>query len=249
MNAHKTDPSSPDSDGDGLKDGDEVNRYRTSPINSDSDDDKLADGEEVLKYKTDPAKADTDGDRLKDGDEVSSRYNTDPLKPDTDDDTVIDSEDDCPLVKGVPVSESGKKGCPEPPKIGTKTDFPDILFKVNTDEFNFDLPSTAGSLAKLLAYVNQCEKLGLMVEGHASEEGNVKRNQELSDLRAKKVRQWLIEQGVNPGKLIGAVGYGSSRPKVKEPTGKDLKKISKEDLENIRKQNRRITVEVVKGCD
>lgn len=249
VNTYKTNPSMADSDSDGLKDGDEINRYKTDPNNADSDNDKLADGDEVLKYKTNPANADTDGDKLIDGDEVSSKYNTDPLKPDTDDDGVIDSEDDCPLVRGVRSTEPGKNGCPEPPKIGTKTDFPDILFKVNTDEFNFDLPGTAASLAKLLAYVKQCDKLGIMIEGHASEEGNPKRNQELSDLRAKKVRIWLIEQGVDPGKLVGAVGYGSSRPKVKEPTGKALKKISKEELENIRKQNRRITVEVVHGCD
>lgn len=245
VDTHKTDPNKPDSDGDGLNDGAEVNQHRTDPTKMDTDGDGLNDGVEVRTYKTDPTKMDTDSDKLTDADEVN-RVKTDPLKPDTDGDGVIDGEDDCPLIKGVKSSEKGRNGCPPAPKIGTKVDFPEILFIVNSDQFNFETPETAGNLAKLLAYVNQCDNLGVMIEGHASSEGNPKRNQELSDLRAKKVVQWLIEQGVNPTKLMGAVGYGSSRPAVAEPKGKG---IPKEELEAARKKNRRITVVVQKGCD
>jgi len=42
-----TDPDNPDTDGDGLKDGEEVNTYKTDPLNTDSDADNLKDGEEV----------------------------------------------------------------------------------------------------------------------------------------------------------------------------------------------------------
>ena len=245
VDLHKTDATKPDSDGDGLNDGEEVNQYRTDPTKMDTDGDSLADGVEVRTYKTDPTKMDTDSDKLTDADEVN-RVKTNPLNPDTDGDGVIDGEDDCPLIKGVKSSEKGRNGCPPAPKIGTKVDFPEILFIVNTDQFNFDTPETAGNLAKLLAYVQQCDNLGVMIEGHASSEGNPKRNQELSDLRAKKVVQWLIEQGVNPKKLMGAVGYGSSRPAVAEPKGKG---VPKEELEAARKKNRRITVVVQKGCD
>lgn len=268
---YSTNPLLSDSDNDKLNDGDEVYIYKTNPVDEDSDKDLLLDGEEVLKYKTDPLNADTDGDVLKDGQEVFF-YKTDPLKPDTDDDmltdhqevtktqtdplnpdtdgdTVIDGEDDCPLTFGVPSTEKGKNGCPEAPKIGTRTDFPDILFKVNTDEFNFDLPGTARSLAKLLEYMNQCDGLQVMIEGHASAEGKKKRNQELSEMRAKKVKEWLIEQAIDPGKIMGAIGYGSSQQKIPEPTGRKLRKTSAKDLEEIRKQNRRITIEVMQTCD
>jgi len=110
-----TDPDNPDTDGDGLKDGEEVNTYKTDPLNGDSDSDKLKDGEEVDKYKTDPLNADTDGDELKDGDELTmfrtdpldadtdndtlddgkevNQYKTDPLKGDTDDDTLLDGDE------------------------------------------------------------------------------------------------------------------------------------------------------------
>ena len=84
-----TDPENPDTDGDGLPDGDEVLKYRTDPLRADTDGDGLSDGEEVLKYHTDPLKADTDGDGLNDGLEVV-RYRTDPLKADTDGDGLSD---------------------------------------------------------------------------------------------------------------------------------------------------------------
>jgi hypothetical protein len=74
-----TDPNNPDSDGDGLTDGDEVNKYKTDPLKADTDGDGLTDGDEVNKYKTDPLKTDTDGDGISDYLEVTF-YHTDPLK-------------------------------------------------------------------------------------------------------------------------------------------------------------------------
>jgi len=75
-----TDPNSPDTDGDGYKDGDEIkNGY--DPLKSgsdrlDSDGDELLDNEEC-KWNTDLFNADTDGDNYKDGSEVKNGY--DPL--------------------------------------------------------------------------------------------------------------------------------------------------------------------------
>lgn len=247
VNKYKTDPANPDSDNDGLTDGDEVTKHKTNPLEKDTDGDGLSDGEEVNKYQTNPNKVDTDGDTLSDGVEVN-KTNTDPNNPDTDGDTVNDAEDDCPLVKGKPSTEEGENGCPQAPKIGTKVDFPDILFIVDTDKFNYDYPGTARNLAKLLSYVQQCEGLEILVGGHASSEGADDYNQKLSEKRAKKVKDWLTEQGVSASRISGFIGYGEREPKVKEPTGKELKATSAEDLEAIRKQNRRISVEVTKTC-
>lgn len=87
-----TNPLNPDTDADGLKDGDEVHRYKTDPTKNDSDGDGLNDGDEVTKYMTDPTKADTDGDGLSDGDEVL-KHKTDPLKIDTDGDGLSDGDE------------------------------------------------------------------------------------------------------------------------------------------------------------
>jgi len=83
-----TDPLKLDTDGDGLSDGDEVNRYRTNPLATDTEQDGLPDGEEVQNYKTDPLNPDSDADLLKDGDEIARRTN--PVSPDTDQDGLGD---------------------------------------------------------------------------------------------------------------------------------------------------------------
>ena len=87
-----TDPKNPDTDGDGLTDGEEVNKYQTNPNKEDSDGDGLTDADEVRKYSTDPNKADTDGDGLKDGDELQ-KYLTEPTKSDTDNDGLNDGDE------------------------------------------------------------------------------------------------------------------------------------------------------------
>jgi outer membrane protein OmpA-like peptidoglycan-associated protein len=75
-----TDPYDPDTDKDGLTDGQEVRIYHTDPLNPDTDYDFLKDGEEVFTYKTDPLKQDTDNGGVIDGHEVLED-NTNPLNP------------------------------------------------------------------------------------------------------------------------------------------------------------------------
>lgn len=237
VKTYMTDPSKADTDGDGLNDGDEVLKYKTDPKNVDTDDDGLKDGDEVNTHKTNPTNPDTDGDTLKDGDEIS-RTKTNPLNPDTDDDGVRDNVDKCPLIAGVPPD-----GCPPKPKPNTVTDFPGVLFIVNTDNFDLSVPGTMESLNKIYALVQQCPDLRVEIEGHASSEGNATRNQELSDLRAAAVKNWLVNQGVDAAKIVKTIGYGSSQPRIAEP-----KKGSKDQIEAARKQNRRIALRVVETC-
>ncbi len=87
------DPNNPDDaqedpDNDGLRNVHEAS-YGTDPLNPDSDFDGLSDGDEVYKYYTNPliadADADIDGDGLTNVQEVDI-YGTDPSNPDSDDD-------------------------------------------------------------------------------------------------------------------------------------------------------------------
>ncbi|MHA1359647.1 MAG: SBBP repeat-containing protein, partial [Candidatus Helarchaeota archaeon] len=103
-----------DSDGDGLSDILE-NFYGTNPANPDTDNDGLLDGEEVLTYNTNATNPDTDWDLIPDGWEVLNslnplnndslsdpdndslsnlqeyQYNCNPQNPDTDSDGLNDS--------------------------------------------------------------------------------------------------------------------------------------------------------------
>lgn len=98
---YKTDPRNPDSDGDGLSDGDEVHKHFTTPSEPDSDFDGLDDKEEIdglTKAENGPVRAftptlpmnpDSDDDGLQDGDEVKV-YETKPWVKDTDEDGLDD---------------------------------------------------------------------------------------------------------------------------------------------------------------
>ncbi len=92
VNDYKTDPLKPDTDGDGLKDGDEVNLHKTDPLKPDTDGDNLRDGDEIKKHRTNPTKADSDGDGLNDGSEVNT-HKTDPMRSDTDGDGLTDGNE------------------------------------------------------------------------------------------------------------------------------------------------------------
>ncbi|PHQ40521.1 hypothetical protein DJ69_00690 [Halorubrum persicum] len=77
-----------DSDGDGLDDGEEINRHGTDPNSADTDGDGLADGEEINQYGTDPNSADTDDDGYDDNNEIIEGTNpTDPEDSPSDSDS------------------------------------------------------------------------------------------------------------------------------------------------------------------
>jgi len=104
------DPTNPDSDGDGLEDGEEVHNsnYKFDPNIDDRTVDLDADGLDNTKevnLTTEPRKWDTDEDGLSDGGEVYGIYGfvTDPKDKDTDDDDVPDMEETLGLT---PISPS-----------------------------------------------------------------------------------------------------------------------------------------------
>lgn len=243
---YNTNVLSADTDGDGLDDGLEINQYKTDPLVADTDLDGLSDGNEVKRYNTSPTNRDTDNDKLSDGDEIN-RVKTNPLNPDTDGDRVIDGDDNCPLIAGA----VERSGCPAPPRVGTILNFPSIYFVVNTDEFDFSRPETDASLEQLLGFVKQCPGIGVAIEGHASREGGDKQNQDLSERRSTRIRTWLLERGVNRSAIVSSTGYGSRRNAVREPApaSAEARNMDPASLEEIRAQNRRIAVKVVRTCD
>ncbi len=63
-----------DFDGDGISNGNEINKYKTESINIDTDGDNLSDFDEINTHKTDPCKVDTDDDGKDDYWEIENGY-------------------------------------------------------------------------------------------------------------------------------------------------------------------------------
>lgn len=88
---YNTNPTSNDTDGDGLDDGEEVNTEPyTNPMDEDTDDDGLTDREES-EIGTDPNSKDSDNDGINDGYEALLGSN--PLNPDSDSDGLSDGDE------------------------------------------------------------------------------------------------------------------------------------------------------------
>ena len=66
-------------------------------------------------------------------------------------------------------------------------------------------------LNRLAEVANQCPNTRLEIAGHTDASGHPAFNRYLSQSRAEAVRQYLIQQGVDSGRLV-AKGYGSERP-------------------------------------
>ena len=64
------DPGDPDTDDDGVADGDEAAIYGTDAFTLDSDGDGLSDGGELFDTRTDPLVWDTNGNGVSDGEEI-----------------------------------------------------------------------------------------------------------------------------------------------------------------------------------
>ena len=222
---YKTDPLKTDTDSDELKDSDEVNIYKTDPTKTDTDQDGLSDYEESLIYKTDPLKADTDGEGLNDGDEVK-KYKTDPFKTDTDADGLFDGEE---LIKYKtdPLKKDTDSGSVEDlTEIirGTnpldsnddviKIGVPVILEGVTFESSKADItPESSQILRSALKTLTTYPEIQVEISGHTDNAGSKKSNTKLSQRRAESVRNWLIERGVDPARLV-AKGYGPDFPIV-----------------------------------
>ena len=106
-NVHTTDPNNPDTDGDGISDGEEAGEMivtadgkiffiiRSDPNSTDGDGDGISDVLELNEFGTDPLGRDSDHDGLTDSYELDN--NTNPNNPDSDGDGWIDGKDGEPL--------------------------------------------------------------------------------------------------------------------------------------------------------
>ncbi|MBL8934998.1 MAG: OmpA family protein, partial [Archangium sp.] len=219
----------PDADGDGVPDSEDVCRTQApvGPMNpkrpgcSDGD----ADGDGVLESRDEcPAQA--------------SGLQPDPARPgcpapDADGDGIVDAVDHCPGEVGVPASESDKNGCPgllrlEDDKLLTNSP---VYFTPGTATL---LPKSFPVLESVKSALLAMPSAKAVVEGHTDAQGKVASNQTLSQQRAEAVRAWLIEHGIEAGRLE-ARGFGMSRLIVID-----------EKTEADRQTNRRVEFRLVK---
>ena len=134
---------------------------------------------------------------------------------DADGDTIPDASDACPLEAEVVNGVDDGDGCPDRGLIELIDD------RIVLDErVLFDLERArvrSRALPTLRAIVELSrqhpEWIELRIEGHADVQGTRAYNQELSERRAARVRDALVELGI-PAEIITSAGYGERAPRA-----------------------------------
>ncbi|WP_079243081.1 OmpA family protein [Chryseobacterium indologenes] len=129
---------------------------------------------------------------------------------DTDLDGVIDLYDKCVTVPG-PVENNGCPVATTGPVVETETKLEGIEFDLNSDRI---LPSNTPILNNAVNYINSSTG-SYNVIGATDTRGTDAYNQKLSERRANNVKNYLIKNGVQTGKLQ-AVGKGEKDLKYPE---------------------------------
>lgn len=140
---------------------------------------------------------------------------------DRDGDGVPDAKDQCPDVKG----PKENNGCPD---IQAEIDklAKMVFFKTASDELS---PVAIKPLNEVAAYLTKYPNLTLYIEGHTDNRASAPYNLDLSQRRARSVKNFFIKKGFNASRFTTA-GFGLERP------------IADNNTEEGRAMNRRVAI-------
>ena len=232
----------PDTDGDGIPDKDDacpqvkgLKEFNGCP---DTDGDGIADKDDACPEVAGPKEfngcPDTDGDGIADKDDkcpdvAGPAENGGCPWPDTDGDGVLDKDDLCPEVAG----PASNKGCPEPDEKEQKQlnqYAKTILFDTGKATIKFQ---SAEVLNQIINVLKKYPNSRFRIEGHTDSTGKKAKNIILSQNRADAVKVYLIQGGIDAGRLESQ-GFGPDRP------------IASNKNKKGRELNRRVEINLIK---
>ena len=231
----------PDTDGDNIPDHEDNCPYEAGlPENNgcpdiDTDGDGIKDADDECPYLAGPKEfngcPDSDGDGVRDlNDECPNIAG--PIEfngcPDSDNDSIPDQLDKCPMIKGLAQFDGcpdtdgdgiqdSEDECPEEPGAAENNGCP-VYEKV---EFATNISFQSGKailtqesypyLDQLVQLLNDNPNCWVKLDGHTDSTGSDAVNNKLSQKRVDSIRDYLIEKGINPNRIV-AKGHGSSKP-------------------------------------
>jgi OOP family OmpA-OmpF porin len=139
---------------------------------------------------------------------------------DADKDGIADAQDACPKEPGEANPEPAKNGCPQFIRRISGSSEIQILKQV---QFATGLATILPNSYPILDEVVRLLKVNpeithLDIEGHTDNRGSDELNEKLSNLRANSVMKYIVDHGVDAGRL-SAAGYGPKRPIADNNTG------------------------------
>ena len=238
-----------DTDGDGILDPNDACPTEPEDIDGFQDEDGCPD-------------LDNDGDGIldvndkcpNDAEDMDGFEDTDGCPdPDNDGDGILDVDDKCPNKKGVIANQ----GCPVVTKVRV---FKRIKLREKDIQllekifFEFDKaviqPKSFPLLDEVVDLLKQYPQIKVVeIGGHTDTEGKDDYNKDLSDRRAAAVRTYLLNKGIDAGRLTSR-GYGEERLLVKpEKTKEDAAKNRRVEFQILKQTPIKVPVlePVIKG--
>ncbi len=220
----------PDNDRDGIPDASDACVDQPEDMDGDRDEDGCPEEAE-----------DTDGDGITDADDqcVQEPEDRDEFQdedgcpdPDNDGDGIPDTSDQCPLQAETMNGHEDEDGCPD--ETPEETEMRQLTERIFFPHDRVHPTGESRPVIRRLAELIQAhtEWVRIRIEGHASDTGEAEYNLNLSRRRAERIRELLIEMGVD-GDRLEVEAYGASRPDVEGET------------EEARAMNRRVNFTVI----
>ncbi len=215
-------PETHDRDGDGIPDQADKCPDKAETFNTYEDEDGCPDQVPVQAPESDFGDRDNDGvpdshDKCPDTPEDLDGFADDDgcPDPDNDHDGIPDAQDACPNAPETINGINDQDGCPDVGESAVAvSDKGIVLLKmVQFETGKADLLKTSNSILDQVASTLEAhpEITRVQVEGHTDNRGKAALNLRLSQSRAERVRQYLIQHGVE-GKRLVARGFGITQP-------------------------------------
>ncbi len=218
----------PDNDGDGIADRDDACPDEAEDFDGELDEDGCPDGDldgDGIADQLDSCPNEPeDRDQWEDSDGCPD--------PDNDGDGILDGDDACPVEAEDMDGDRDEDGCPEGPRVTCDAiEIDEAVYfrsgRADIDQRSYPLLDTVAAL------INSAEHVTMIrVEGHTDNMGDDGFNLQLSRDRAAEVMAYLIDQGVDAGRL-SSEGYGDAQP------------IADNDTEEGRAANRRVEFRII----
>ncbi len=96
-----------------------------------------------------------------------------------------------------------------PIKVGEKVRLNDVHFATNSAKLNKE---SLFVLDNFVGFLKENPNIKIEIHGHTDNVGNPKKNLELSQRRAKVVRDYLIFSGIKPSRIVAVRGFGQTKP-------------------------------------
>ncbi len=111
-------------------------------------------------------------------------------------------------------------------KVGDAYTINDVLYAYNSDVLT---DRSKFILKEFARYLNEHEAMTFVIQGHTDSDGDDAKNLDLSDRRAKGVKEYLVSLGVTESRLE-AKGFGETSPKAENTSAENKAKNRRTDF-------------------